>query len=404
MTEPHNQSHENELLEKAFELIAQGKSLKTEGDFWGAAESFLESRELLEMLASESPTESEEEIRIAKLYQAQCYEYFHRSRVSLIQAMEAEHQKDLAEGGTATDNAMTGDNDNESATTTPTSNRKSPINRNYFCQSLSDEEANKRIRLFSVLFAKETIEIKTLPIAVLASEEGTREIASPEAESVAVAAVGGGGGGESKDDSGLEALSSLEDRLSQLNASLPKGIKTPKERLQDINQGMKRLGMSVYNEGNNSTTNPLKVEPTKSMSQQVEDIIGQAKDEVAMGLVAPDDDGVSAASSHADDVISDDDYFSGDDGADSILSDEVPELQNVAKIQDQVAQAQAKLAELTAVLQTLPSPEDQEEAEIQREGKEDAPPFENVYAKKMLTDAKASVGKALKLWKVKPRS
>ena len=399
MTETQKQPHENELLEKAFELITQGKTLKTEGDLWGAVESFLEARELLGMLASESPTESEEEIRIAKLYQAQCCEYFHRTRESLILAMEAEHQKDLAEGGatTATDNVNTGDN--ESATTTPTTNRNPSINRNYFCQNLSDEEANKRIRLFSVLFAKEPIEIKTLPIPVLAENH-----ASPQAKLAAVSAGGEGGESESKNDNGLEALSSLEDRLSQLNASLPKGMKTQKERLQEINQGMKRLGMSVYHDGNNSTTNPLKIEPPKSSSQQVEDIIAQAKDEVAMGLVAPDGDGVSAASSNADDVISDDDYLSDDDGADSIMSDEVPELQNVAKIQDQVAAAQAKLAELTALLETLPSPEEQEEAEIQREEKDEAPPFEKAYAKKMLTDAKASIGKALKLWKVKPRS
>ena len=373
------QPHENELLEKVFEHITQGKKLKTEGNLWGAAESFLEARSLLLQLASDCPTDSEELLRIAELYQTQCREYFHRTRASLIQAMQDEHQKDVQKQAEPP-------NDDSNDTT----------DRNYGYQTLSNEEASKRVLLFSTVFAKE---ISTPPQPVVVAVEGAKEIATATPQPVEATE----NGEDSKDENNKNVMS-LEERLMELNANLPKGFKTPKERLQDINQGMKRLGMSVYNDGNN-TNNPLKIEPPKPASQQVEDIIAQAKDEVAMGLVPQDDDNDGAsATSNVDDIISDDDYLSDDDGADSLLSDEVPELQNVAQIQDQVATAQAKLAELTALLDTLPSPEELEEAEVQGDSKDDSPPFENAYAKQMLTDAKQAVGKALKLWKLKPRS
>lgn len=187
----------------------------------------------------------------------------------------------------------------------------------------------------------------------------------------------------------------------ELNATIPKGFKTSDERMQDINRGLNRLGLSLYTEG---PTKP-KVEPTKSTSQQVADIIAQASDEVAMErttgstLLTNDQEG-----ENSEVVLSDDsDSINSGDDDDSVLSDEIPKLQNVQKIRDQVAAAQAKLAELVALMDTIPSVEEEEEAALDSQDKLTSSPssFDPAFGKKTLKDANDSLRKALKLWKVK---
>jgi hypothetical protein len=190
---------------------------------------------------------------------------------------------------------------------------------------------------------------------------------------------------------------SLEDRLAELNASLPQGFKTSDERLQEINRGLNRLGLPSYYDS--SPTKP-KIEPPKSESQQVEDIIAQAKDEVRF---EPKDEGSDAASTgtNSDHFLA---HSDSDDDDDSLLSDDVAKLQNVTKIRDEVAAAQAKLAELIVLMDTLSSTEEEEENELDHEGTNASSAFDPACAKKTLKDAKASLQKALKLWKVKASS
>lgn len=341
-------SANKEDLEKAFQLIQEGKQQREDGENWVAAEHFWNARKLLQKLAKENPTDDEEQQKIAKLYQQQSQEYLHKTRQTFIEALEVEDEMD--EENRKQGNAKTAD-------------------EYCYCQSLSEDEAQKRITIFSSIFAKE------LEPPVEVAEKGEQEEYDVK-----------------------EKQSSIEERLMELNASIPKGFKTSDERMQDINRGLNRLGLSLYTEG---PTKP-KVEPSKSTSQQVADIIAQAHDEVAMEPKTNNSEDVASVTDQdgSDIALSDDESFNS--GVDSVLSDEVPKLENVQKIKDQVAEAQAKLAELVALMDTVPAPENEEEDSLDTEGKKGDPSaFDPTPGKKVLQDARDSLHKALKLWKVK---
>jgi hypothetical protein len=324
-----------EDLERAFALIQKGKLEGSEGKHWDAASSFLEARSLLQQLAEDYPSESEEEKKIRDLYLAQSGEYLHRSRASLIEAMQQESENDKTE-------------------------------KTVLCQALSTEDATQRIDLFTAIFSKS---VETL-VPVVATAP------APEEEPV-------------DHDKMLKKQLSLEERLAELTASLPKGLKSDKERLDDLNQGMKRLGMVVT-----AHSNPIpKIEPPKSTSQQVEEIIAQAQDEVAMEVP----DATKEDDNHDSGSISDDDDSLSN--VDSLLSDEVPELRNASLIRDEIAAAQAQLAELQALLEDLPTGEEEEEIE----GKPSPSPLDPIAGKQKLREAQRSLQKALKLWKVKAK-
>ena len=377
----NNSSDDGTSVEKVFDLIQQGKAQKGEGNHWEAAESFLEAYNLLTKLAAnhknyekgnedhdtsknppasapseENENEDDEHAKIAKLYQDQSHEYFHRTRESLIAAMEQEIKHDQ---------------DTEQANGSP----------RHLCFALEEDEISSRLRIFSTVFTKKMISTWM--------QEDQMQFKQQQDD----------------DDDGdnsraLQKQMSLEERLMELNANLPKEFKSSGERIQDLNSGMKRLGLGMYTDDNKP--NPLKVEAPRSAAQQVEDIIAQAKDEVA--LLKHDGGG----DDDHDDSISDNAPFSDDDDDDSeaFLSDDVVELQNVAKIRNQVAAAQAKLAELVALLDTIPAAADEkEEAELQENGdaKGAGSSFDPAYGKKVLKDSRQSLHQALKLWKVKLR-
>jgi len=408
---------DDERLERVFDYISKGKTMKSEGQLWTAAVSFWEARNLLRELAnnnnnsnnnsnsnSNSNNDSNDEVtKIQRLYQDQCREYFHKTRTFFLQALQQEHDEDVKQQQQRQQQHQL----NNGRETTSDQERTG-----YRQDYLSDQEATQRIQLFSSLFAKELLlepphSVATHAVDAAADHEVPMKDQNGDDNIPAAAAPTATATNNvtTFTDGNDNYVDSLEERLKSLNASIPQGFKSSQERISDINLGMKRLGLPNYYYNNN------KIEPPKSASQQVEDIIAQAKDEVAMGLVADSicdndnaNDDVDASESVANDMIS---SIGSDDGADSILSDEVPELQNVDKIKDQVAEAQAKLAELTALLDTLlPSSveeEDDEEAELDV-NPPTVPLFENVHAKQMLQDARRSIGKALTLWKVKPKT
>ena len=225
-------------LEEAFSVIQQGKDSVEVDAHWDAAEFFDKASEILQELAEAEETHVEnnehETKKIVALYQSQSREYFHRARESLLTAMKDENEGDqviVKEGDTDT-GATIGEVDN-------------PV---YL--TLSDEEAEKRLRIFARLFSREML---------LSVGEAT-EVDGDDGKPV------------------LEQQSSLEDRLMQLNASLPSGFKTSNERMQDINRGLNRLGMSLYSAADAKPA----LEIDKSEMDQVADIIQQAKDELAM--------------------------------------------------------------------------------------------------------------------------
>jgi hypothetical protein len=351
-----------EELEQAFAAIRQGKVDEFRGHFWEAAASFERARHLLKQLASQVPSDTadEELCKIYRLYQEQSYEYMHHARLALMEGLKEEMQTDLV----AKAAGVIGDG--QDSTT-----------HRYACQNLSDEDVKKRVKLFSSLFAQEV----TIESALVAIADGTQhEIV----DSIST-----------QQPSIQSQEASLEERLRQLNANLPKNLKSSDERLQDINHGMAKLGISL-------PVAPLTFKPRKSASQEVEDIIAQAQDEVAMEQALS---GGKDTVSTQDSVISDNDD-DADDGsllsnADSLLPDEVPVLQNVSVIQEEIAAAHAKLAELLAMLDDLPKEAKQEKGDNQDGQPANSTRLDPFYGKKMLQDAKQSVRKALRLWRVK---
>jgi hypothetical protein len=229
--------------------------------------------------------------KIVLLYKQQANEYRARARKCFVQALEKDSDEDFA--------AM-----------------------------LSDEEAMSRIDLFAHLYSK--------PAMIVSS---TRQQADANVQ---------------------ELQSSLEDRLMQLNKSLPQGFKTSDERMRDINRGLNRLGLSFYSNADpaptTSVTSSMQLSQStiKSESEQVDDLIAQAKDEATlMGDPVAVTDHASAASSSSntasgDAVIS---YFESMLAA-ADANDETDDLTPdvVEEIRDCVAEVQASLAELMALL------------------------------------------------------
>ena len=181
-------------------------------------------------------------------------------------------------------------------------------------EDLTEEEALSRVDLFSHLFSK-PIETQGLALE--------------------------------------EQQSSLEERLMQLNQAIPSHLKSTEERMKEVNQGMNRLGLSLYSHADQK--NSLLLPENKSESQQVDDIIAQAKDEVLLHGAPSDDAGVSGPTETGDYLTSvladeDEDGLVDSDLDDDDADDASMSPQAVESIANKVADAQATLAELLAML------------------------------------------------------
>jgi hypothetical protein len=308
-------------LEEAFSLIQQGKDSVEVDAHWDAAEYFDKASEILQQLAeaeeSNVKKNENETKKIVALYQSQSREYFHRARESLLTAMKDENESDQVL-------VKEGDTDAVAAV----GKVEDPV---YL--TLSDEDAEKRLRIFARLFSREIL------------------LSVGEATKVDATEIGDDG------KPVLEQQSSLEDRLMQLNASLPSGFKTSNERMQDINRGLNRLGMSLYSAADAKPA----VEIEKSEIDQVADIIQQAKDELAMQSADSTSQpvsgvsGVSEISSGITDgdallLMNDEDEEDDDDDSDGDDIKNEMDVEDVTAIRDMVVEAQAKLAEIIALL------------------------------------------------------
>ncbi len=244
--------------------------------------------------------------------------------------------------------------------------------REDFYENLTDEEAEFRIRIFYSLFAK--------------------KVETREAEKDLVAKQW-----------------SIEERLQELNASLPSGFKTDQERMDSVNQGLNRLGLSLYTQ--KRPFERFQDALPKSEEDQIEEIMAQAKDEVAFehklesGLVA------TTTLTHVDNDFDDDD----DDDEDNDESDSDKESREdiqldddqlaIKRIRKRVVQVQTKLAELVALLDEAKAARDDkvkmiETPDVDSDSDIEKPSVEMYLSsgKKKLESSRRHLNKAKKEW------
>jgi hypothetical protein len=349
-------SSSNELLEQVFNLIQSGNEHESSSQPWQAVSSFAQAAGLLDQLAHDAilPKNStgnnkEEEAgaddasqKIAALYSSQSLAYTVRSRSILLQALHDEHERDKQTSSEVID----------SPETSAAASRQDCFVRS----SLSEEELDRRIQLFASLFARP----QPAPI------QNAAKAAAPDADADAAATE-----------------RSLQDRWMSLNQNLPKGFKTSDQRLADINRGLNRLGLSsVQYHSSDSGPSTSRVNPydvlggisttNKSETEQVEDIIAQATDEVrllqqqmgplttdvpgASNIAALRSDGGPTTASASDSVGSDADSSDPDDDDDvdeddDEAVDDALSPEQIASIGEHAATAQAELAQLFALLE-----------------------------------------------------
>ena len=178
--------------------------------------------------------------------------------------------------------------------------------------------------------------------------------------------------------------------------------------MQDINRGLNRLGLSsivdTVNGSNAARPSILKIEPPKSTSDQVNQIIAQAKDEVALeaqlnihGTKYNDhDDKNDSDISDDDDLMlmnSDDDEETDDDDS---HNNERHVLKHKKILCEKISKAQVKLAELMAMLEEHNACDDIDVNGLN--SKQEIISFEEAHAKKTLLEAQSYVKKTLKIW------
>ena len=277
-------------IETVLNRIQQGNDYETQNESWEAAHCFGDAMRQLFQLAIQMTPQTDEEERILELYQAQCREYLHRGRQTLIRAMVDEDSKDVS------------DKDGDPTFIT-----------------LTDDEAKKRVQLFSTLFSKEL-------------EEGVPQddLDLPDVSELS------------------EQQSTLEARLKSLNSSLIPSLKTEEERLKDIDRGLKGLGIHVQSHAEKSPT----IEIPVSTDDQVANIIAQAKDEVRLGI--------GNKAEELDDIAYSDDDGTSDNQEDEedynlSMDDDVPKLLHKKKIRNSVVKAQLRLTQLLVLLDAKPT-------------------------------------------------
>eukprot|EP00527_Entomoneis_sp_CCMP2396_P002200 CAMPEP_0198145888 /NCGR_PEP_ID=MMETSP1443-20131203/25982_1 /TAXON_ID=186043 /ORGANISM="Entomoneis sp., Strain CCMP2396" /LENGTH=376 /DNA_ID=CAMNT_0043809649 /DNA_START=162 /DNA_END=1292 /DNA_ORIENTATION=- len=360
-------------LERTFLLIQEGGAKKKQDEFWEATQLFFQAHELLRELSLASGPDSDDDDgeqakaaaaadqeRIRALYKQQANEYFDQARQNLIKAMQLECDKDRENGGPS---------DIKDATP-------------YKSKSLTDEEAQQRLVLFTLLFAREQ------DVKKLHQEEENGDAAPPP----------------------LPTESSLEERLRALNKSLPSKLKTDDERMREINQGLSRLGMSLYSHSDAKPSSVhAQVDSNKSEMEQVDDIIAHAKDEVLMSQQYPTqqegDTFVPSTVTNGVAVSKKEDvgvnHVFLDDNGDSDLGDsdnddddsqvEIPK-EELQKIQEKINEAQSSLAQLNALLAAAQEDADAEDADA-------GVKFDQNIGKKALKDARVLLQQATDRWR-----
>ena len=312
-------------LEKAFEYIEKGNGLEEREEFWKASECFSNAYKLLKELASTTPTENEEEgKRIQELCRTQAVEYFEKARCNFLRAIEQENKSEYADAQ----------------------------------NQLKGEEAQRRNDVFSNLYSK--------PIE-------TQERAPTQNRNM-----------------------SLEDRLAKLNQSLPPSMQTSQERMNSIHRGLGRLGVSLPD--NSFSASATAVEPPLSEEEEIDQIIQQAREQVQFSQNYPkletSHSSIPTSSGNCQlnaattsDEIAGSVASSEHDSPSASSNEEEVELdtEDIESIKDYVAEAQAQLSELLALLQI----DEDQDAEIE---------FSQPRGKHLLKSALLSLKNARQRW------
>ena len=350
-------------LEQAFSLIEQGNGSEEKHDYWEAADAFAKATEILQRLSDDiheqlvqngDSSEEKEKSNIALLYGQQSREYLHKARDCLILAMRQENDRDRDD--------MSANQEQEEPLLPPSPSY----------QSLSKEDAEKRLFIFKRLFSKGELNIASLPSDAATEDEKPVQ----------------------------EQQLSLEERMMQLNENLPSGFKTSDQRMRDINRGLSRLGLSLYSAADRPPPfSSHTIEAPKSEGEQVDEIIQQAHDEVSMQQISSTaETGEKAKSSSVLDSLA-------EEVGDSLLMRNEEELEDLddsnssnedddndlaagdfMEIQDNIVEAQAKLAQLIALMEL---DEDEDDAEIK---------FDQCHGKKLLKESRTLLLQATKRW------
>jgi len=141
---------------------------------------------------------------------------------------------------------------------------------------------------------------------------------------------------------------SLEARLESLNESLPSRFKSNTERMQEINQSLKALGVNTYSHADSEP----EIHIPASTEEQVNDIIAQAQDEAR--VEALNKRSMMPSNEEDDDIVlTDEDSTSleenDEDDASNSIEDKA-KLLNKKLIRKSVINAQVKLAQLLAMI------------------------------------------------------
>ena len=350
----HGQGQDgNQILEETFSSIERGNELEKKEEYWKATDAFIKAHGLLRQLSSckdvdtaESPDPTADNTqKVIQLYKQQATDYFNKSRQTLIKALLQESDTGKMK--------PSNDDGNDSVDT---------------MNGISEETSHLRLVLFATLFAREE-DLLNL-----------KEKDKPGTTSEPVA----------------EQQTSLEERLLALNKSLPSGFKTSDERMRDINQGLNRLGLSLFSSSSNNIHSPLD-QPMKSETEQVDDIIAQAKDEVEMSRHHPLSSTVNSTFLGNIDQTSPsaDDVFLDDSGDSDLLDDgDIDDDENVGfskedidPIRNLVNEAQSSLAQLNSLLDAGADDEDDDIL------------FDQKTARKSLIDARLALQHATQKWR-----
>jgi hypothetical protein len=210
------------------------------------------------------------------------------------------------------------------------------------------------------------------------------------------------------EDNAGENEPSIEERLRNLNASLPSGFKTSEERMSDLNQGLNKLGLSLYTQ-KAPFARFMKDEIPKDEEEQVEDIMAQAHDEIDFEknctVTSETVSKPSASLDEDDDDDDDDDDSEEEDEEDALLEDDILAMK---KIRKRAEKAQVKLAELVVLLDEARAlrekeEKDEEQSDLNNDDSSDdiAMPDSIAHlasAKKKLTGARRHLKRAMADW------
>ncbi len=391
---PHHNHSPQDSVERAFELLSEAQSLESESDFWKAAEVYVQAQQLLQALSEQATRTAnqiissnnddhrnsdcfQEQQQIAKLYSDKAQEYLSHSRKCLIEAMQKEKTND-EEAPAARSNV---------ASTASIATALTGVQ----CSLIDDDQAKARNQTFALLFSRLIVEDAEMMMKNVSTEKDTVEEGSSNI---------------------VEQQWSIEERLQELNKSLPSGFKTDEERMEEINRGLNRLGLSLYTQKQPFARLQKQLTLPKNEEEQIDDVIAQAYDEAtfenqtASGLLQ----GVGSVQKEQGNE-DDDDGLSQDSDSDATdPGDEHLQVDQLAikRIRKRLIKAQVKLAELVPLLDQVNFPKDEEynkdlnvgilDIDSSSEESKSNAAFPPPLAKRKLEAAQRDLRKAMQEW------